>query len=198
MTPACPDGTETVGVGTLYLGQPGSERNLAAHGFIFSLPSGTEPAEVALKAISSAVTGLDCGIAAVPPATSGDPLMVVIDPPAVPTQLRMTVDVTNSLGVVGVTRIHTLRTTFDIDTSAQVPLLMLTTNRAPTAVRAQIRFKKGEDVWELTASATDGTRVPLAVPDGETDRFPNEPVEWVLFTLLDENDRVVGVGGSTT
>lgn len=194
--PPCPAGTETIGVGTLYLGQPGSASNLAADGFIFSLPSGTEPAEVALKAVSSAVIGLDCGVTAVPPATNGDPVIVLVDPPAVPSQLRIAVDVSATSGAVGVTRIHTLKTTFDVDTSAQVPILTLTQNRAPTATRAQIRFKKGDDVWELSASPTDGTQVSLAVPAGETDRFPSAPVEWVLFTLLDANDRVVGVGGS--
>jgi len=196
--PACPAGTETIAVGTLYLGQPGSERNLAADGFIFSLPSGTEPADVALKAISSAVIGLDCGITAVPATTNSDPVTVQIDPPAVPIQLRMVVDVSAHKGAVGVTRIHTLKTTFEIDNSTQVPLLTLTLNRAPSAVRAQIRFKKGDDVWEVTASGADGTQVPLAVPAGEIDRFPAKPVEWVLFTLLDINDRVVGVGGGMT
>jgi hypothetical protein len=197
-TRTCPEGTETATASTLYLGQPGSDRNLAADGFIFSLPSGTKPAEVALKAVSSAVIGLDCGITAVPSTTSGDPVTVLIDPPAVPTQLRMMVVVSARNRAVGVTGIHTLKTTFDIDTSAQVPVLTMTLNHAPSAVRAQVRFKKGDDVWELSASATDGTQVPLAVPSGKKDRYPAKPVEWVLFTLLDANDRVVGVGGAMT
>jgi hypothetical protein len=197
-TRICPAGTETATVTTLYLGPPGSDRNLAVDGFIFSLPSGTKPAEVALKAVSSAVIGLDCGITAVPSINSGDPVTVLIDPPAVPTQLRMMVDVSARNGAVGVTGIHTMKTTFDIDTSAQVPVLTMTLNHAPSAVRAQVRFKKGADIWELSANATDGTQVPLAVPAGKNDRYPAKPVEWVLFTLLDANDRVVDVGGAMT
>lgn len=196
-TPRCPAGTDTVGVGTLYLGGAASEQNLAADGFIFSLPAGTEPAVVALKAIATSVIGLDCSITAVPPTGAGT-VLVLVDPPAVPTSLRILIQVNKLDGVIGVTRIHTAKTTFEIDTSNALPVLKMTLNRAPSAVRAQVRFKKGDDVWELTTNATDGTDVALDVPTGETDRFPDEPVEWVLFTLLDANDRVVGVGGGVT
>lgn len=43
LTPACPPGTYTIGTGTLYLGGPASDQNLAAPGFIFSLRPDQQP-----------------------------------------------------------------------------------------------------------------------------------------------------------
>ena len=59
----------------------------------------------------------------------------------------------------------------------------------------QVRFKKGDDVWELTADTTTGTAITLAVPNGESDRFPDQRIDWVLSTAIDGNERVVDAGG---
>ncbi len=59
-----------------------------------------------------------------------------------------------------------------------------------------MRFKKGDDVWELTADTTLGAAITLAVPGGEADRFPDEPIDWVLFTAIDSNKHVVDAGGA--
>lgn len=64
-----------------------------------------------------------------------------------------------------------------------------------TATRVQVRFKKGDDVWELTADPTMGTAIPLAVPNGETDHFPDQTIDWVLFTAIDANEHVLDAGG---
>jgi hypothetical protein len=53
----------------------------------------------------------------------------------------------------------------------------------------------GEAAWELSADPRSTAPVSLRVPVGEIDRSPEAPVEWVLFTLLDDRDRVVAVGG---
>ena len=130
-TPACPAGTGEVPADTLYLGGPAWEQNLAAKGFILSLPAGSSAVDVAIKAIALPVIGLECSIAGAPAVEDG----------------------------------------------------------------VQICFKKGDDVWFLSADPTVGNVIPLAVPDAETDRFADEPVDWVLFTMLDANGRVVDVGG---
>ena len=64
-----------------------------------------------------------------------------------------------------------------------------------SATRVQVHFKQGNDVWELTADPTMGTAITLAVPNGEADRFPDQSIEWVLFTAIDGNEHVVDAGG---
>ena len=40
-----------------------------------------------------------------------------------------------------------------------------------------------------------GTAIPLTVPNGETDHFPDQTIDWVLFTAIDANEHVVDAGG---
>lgn len=194
-TPGCPEGTETIGVGTLYLGGPASAQNLATNGFIFSLPAGTEPVDVAIKAIELPVLGLECSIEGYTNVPDNGHFSVVVNPPAVPARLNIKVTVDSNAEVVGVTRIFS-GVSYDVTNDTGETRLTLL-DRVPAGTsRVQVRFKKGDDVWELTADPTVGKPISLTVPPGETDRFPGDPIDWVLFTLLDANDRLVGVGGN--
>jgi hypothetical protein len=56
-------------------------------------------------------------------------------------------------------------------------------------------LQEGNDVWELTADTITGTAINLAVPNGETDGFPDQNIDWVLFTAIDANEHVVDAGG---
>jgi len=50
-------------------------------------------------------------------------------------------------------------------------------------------------VFPVAVTGTTGTTIDLAVPNGETDRFPDEDIDWVLFTAIDANEHVVDAGG---
>jgi len=193
LTPACPAGTETVGTGTLYLGGPRSDQNLATNGFIFSLPQGPTPVDVAMKAIGLPVIGLECSISGTPTADA-NVVNVLVDPPAVPAALGLDVTISETNDVIGVTRIDG-GTSFEITTTEATPSLRLLDGVPTSAQRVQVRFKKGDDVWELSADPTPGADIALIVPGGETDNFATEPVDWVLFTLIGANERIVGAGG---
>ena len=198
-TPDCPAGTNAVGpdtpdVGTLYLGGPASDRNLATPGFIFSKPSGSTAVDVAIGAIGLPVVGWECSLAAVPTSAAGT-VIVTVNPPAVPTSLRLDVNVSERDGVIGVTGI-TGSTSFETNSVDDQVTLTLVDGVPASATRFQVRFKKGDDVWELTADTTTGTAITLAVPTGETDRFPGQKVDWVLFTAIDANEHIVDAGGA--
>lgn len=193
-TPACPDGTDTIGTGTLYLGGPASDQNLATKGFIFSLPEGRTAIDVAMKAIELPVVGFECSITGSP---TSDPnvVRVTVRPPAVPTPLQLDVTIAQRDGVAGVTAIAG-STTFKVTNTGAAPTLQLLSEVPASTARVAVRFKKGDDVWELTADPTVGTDIALTVPGGETDKFASDPVDWVLFTLIDANERIVGAGGA--
>lgn len=193
-TPACPDGTDTIGTGTLYLGGPASDQNLATKGFIFSLPEGRTAIDLAMKSIELPVVGFECSITGSP---TSDPnvVRVTVRPPAVPTPLQLDVTIAQRDGVAGVTAIAG-STTFKVTNTGAAPTLQLLSGVPASTARVAVRFKKGDDVWELTADPTVGTDIALTVPGGETDKFASDPVDWVLFTLIDANERIVGAGGA--
>lgn len=193
LTPACPAGTDTIGTGTLYLGGPASDQNLAAPGFIFSQPSGPTAVDVAISAIALPVIGQECSITAAPTPDAGT-VSLTVNPPAVPSTLRLDVNVSERDGVIGVTGI-TGSTSFETTRVGDGATLTLIDGVPASAARIQVRFKKGDDVWELTADTTTGTAINLAVPNGETDRFPDQNIDWVLFTAIDANEHVVDAGG---
>lgn len=197
-TPDCPAGTNAIGpdtpaVGTLYLGGPASDQNLATPGFIFSKPSGPTAVDVAIGAIGLPVVGWECSITAVR-SSDAETVIVKVNPPAVPTSLRLEVNVSERDGVIGVTSI-TGSTSFETNSVDNQVTLTLVDGVPASATRFQVRFKKGDDVWELTADTTTGTAITLAVPNGETDRFPGQKVDWVLFTAIDANEHIVDAGG---
>ncbi len=193
LTPACPPGTDTIGTGTLYLGGPASDQNLAAPGFIFSQPSGRTAVDVAIGAIALPVIGQECSIDATPAKGIGH-VIVTVNPPAVPTSLRLDVNVSERDGIIGVTGIKG-STRFETNRVGDGATLTLIDGVPASATRIQVRFKKGDDVWELTADTTTGTAINLAVPNGETDRFLDQNIDWVLFTAIDANEHVVDAGG---
>ncbi|MFM2071707.1 MAG: hypothetical protein RLZZ623_1970 [Actinomycetota bacterium] len=193
LTPACPPGTDTIGTGTLYLGGPASDQNLAAPGFIFSQPSGRTAVDVAIGAIALPVIGQECSIDATPAKGIGH-VIVTVNPPAVPTSLRLDVNVSERDGIIGVTGIKGI-TRFETNRVGDGATLTLIDGVPASATRIQVRFKKGDDVWELTADTTTGTAINLAVPNGETDRFLDQNIDWVLFTAIDANEHVVDAGG---
>lgn len=193
LTPACPPGTDTIGTGTLYLGGPASDQNLAAPGFIYSQPSGRTAVDVAISAIALPIIGQECSIDATPAKGIGH-VIVTVNPPAVPTSLRLDVKVGERDGIIGVTGIAG-STSFETNRVGDGATLTLIDGVPASATRVQVRFKKGDDVWELTADTTTGTAIDLTVPNGETDRFPDEKIDWVLFTAIDANEHVVDAGG---
>ena len=122
--------------------------------------------------------GHECSITAAP--TADDHVVsVVVDPPAVPVPLHLDVTVSETDGVIGVTRIDGA-TSFKVSATAATPSLRLLDGVPSSAERVQVRFKKGDDVWELSADPKLGTDIPLTVPSGETDNFSNEPIDWEL------------------
>ncbi len=193
LTPACPVGSDTIGVGTLYLGGPASDQNLAAPGFIYSQPSGPTAVDIAMRAVAMPVIGQECSMVAAPTADAGT-VTVTVTPPAVPATLRLDVSVSERDGVVGVTGI-TGSTSFEINRTGDGATLTLLDGVPASATRIQVRFKKGDDVWELTAGTATGVAITLAVPSGETDRFPDQDIDWVLFTAIDAGEHVVDAGG---
>lgn len=191
-TPACPPETEGVTTDTLYLGGPAWEQNLAAAGFILSLPSGTAPVDVAVKAIGGPILGDECSITA-RPNDDGSNVSVSIEPPAVPTALHLDVALSERDGAVGVTSITGNLAIRVTDAGTSVPGVELLGGIPDGAATVDVRFKKGDDVWFLGGEPAIGTKIALDVPAGETDRFPDEPVDWVLLVVRDANERVVGV-----
>jgi len=115
--------------------------------------------------------------------------------PAVPIPLQLDVTIAQRDGVAGVTAIAA-STTFKVTNTGAAPSLQLLSGVPASTARVAVRFKKGDDVWELTADPTLGTAIALTVPGGETDKFASDPVDWVLFTLIDANERIVGAGGA--
>lgn len=194
-TPPCPPETGTVSTGTLYLGGPASAQNLATDGFIFSLPASTEPVDVAIKAIALPVLGLECGITARPNPDASS-VSVNIEPPAAPTRLQLDVTIGSTDDAVGVTSING-NLSVEITNTGLVPTVRLLDGVPDSASSLKVRFKKGDDVWELSSQPTTAIDISLAVPNGETDRFPDQPVDWVLITAVDANERIVGVAGQT-
>ena len=89
---------DTIGTGTLYLGGPASDQNLATPGFIFSQPSGRTAVDVAIGAIALPVIGQECSIDATPAQGIGH-VIVTVNPPAVPTSLRLDVKVGERDGI---------------------------------------------------------------------------------------------------
>jgi hypothetical protein len=193
-TPACPDSTDTIGTGTLYLGGPASDQNLATKGFIFSLPQGPTPVDVAIRAIGLPVIGLECSITG-SPTSDANLVRVTARPPTVPTPLQLDVTIAEHDGIVGVTAV-TGSTTFEVNNTGATPTLQLLDGVPASTVRVAVRFKKGDDVWEITADPTVRANIALSVPGGETDKFASDPVDWVLFTLIDANEHIVGAGGA--
>ena len=184
-------GDTLVPAGTLYLGGPATDQNLARPGAIFALPVGTPAVDVAVRAVGLAIIGYDCNITA-STATEGV-VLVSIDPPASSTLVSLNLRITE-VDAVAVTAITGL-TGFGTDVvDGRATLTFREALPAGTA-RVQVRFKKGDDVWELTADPTPNDPIALDVPAGETDRFPDQPVDWVLFTAFDNRDLLLDAGG---
>lgn len=121
-------------------------------------------------------------------------MIVTVDPPAVPTALRLEVNIGERDGIIDVTGI-TGSTSFETNRDGDQATLTLIDGVPASATRVQVRFQKGDDVWELTADPTTGSAIALAVPNGEADRFPDQSIDWVLFTAIDANEHVVDAGG---
>ena len=189
----------TVTRGTLYLGGPAREDNLAADGFMLSLPAGPTPIDLATTFVSRAVIGDGCEqqITASTESDLGDgrsAVAVKVVPPASPVDLRLTVDTAFEDDVIGVIAVRGA-TSFDVVTSGSEPVLQLADALPPEAASVSVRFRKGEDVWELSV-ATNDRQIALVVPALETDRFPDAEPEWVLFTVRDRDGAVLDVGGA--
>lgn len=184
---------------TMYLGGPPWEGNLAAAGFIFALPDGPSAPDVAGSFVSQAVIGAGCeqqiGISSQSDIGGGRTSVgVEVAPPATTSDLRLVVDVGNAEGVVGVTGVRGA-TSFEVVTAGEAPALRLAGALPADADRLSVRFRKGDDVWELSLAAGE-TMVALEVPSGEVDRFPDAEPDWILFTASDRNGNVVDVGGT--
>lgn len=187
-------GDPLVPAGTLYLGGPANDQNLALPGSIFALPDDVPAVDVAVRAIGLAVIGYDCNITT--SALADGHVIVNIDPPASSTRVTLDVQLVETDNAVAVTAITGLRS-FETNVVDGVATLTFLGDLPPNSARTQVRFKKGDDVWELSAGSVSGSPIALSVPAGETDRFPDEPVDWVLFTTLDAQDLLVDAGGTT-
>ena len=188
----------TVTRGTLYLGGPAEEDNLAATGFIFSVTAGSTATDLARSFVSRAIVGDGCEqhITASTESSRDDGqgvVAVVVVPPATPDAVRLTVETASQNDIIGVTRVRGV-TFFSVTANDGGAILHLDALPAE-AVTVSVRFRKGEDVWELAATAND-QEIPLVVPAGETDRFPDAQPEWVLFTVQDRNGALLDVGGT--
>ncbi len=157
------------------------------------MPAGPTAVDFALKAIELPVIGQQCSIT-VAPTPDDSTVIVTVDPPAVPYPLRLNVNLDERDGIIGVTGI-TGSTTFETNRTGDQATLTLIDGVPASATRVQVRFKKGDDVWELTADPTMGAAITLAVPSGETDHFSDQTIDWVLFTAIDANEHVVDAGG---
>ena len=183
--------------GTMYLGGPAWEHNLGGEGFILSLPTGPTAIDLATTFVSRAIVGEGCDhqITASTESDLGDgrsAVAVDVVPPAAPVALHLTVETAVARDLIGVTAVRGA-TSFDVAGRGDVPILHL--DALPVeAVNVSVRFRKGDDVWEVSASADDN-EIRLAVPATETDRFPDARPDWVLFTAHDRDGAVVDVGG---
>jgi hypothetical protein len=185
-------GDPLVPADTLYLGGPASDQNLARPGAIFALPDGTPAVDVAVRAVGLAVIGYDCNVSAFV-ATEGV-VLVGIDPPASSTSVSLNLRIAEMDDAIAVTAI-TGSTGFETNIVDGGATLTFREALPAGTARVQVRFKKGDDVWELTADPTPNVPIALDVPAGETDRFPDQPVDWVLFTALDDRDLLLDAGG---
>jgi hypothetical protein len=120
--------------------------------------------------------------------------MVTVNPPAVPTAVRLDVNIGERDGIIEVTGI-TGSTSFETNRVGDQATLTLIDGVPALATRVQVRFKKGDDVWELAADPTTGSAIALVVPNGEADHFPDQSIDWVLFTAIDASEHVVDAGG---
>ena len=188
----CPAGIEEQGPpGTLYLGGPASDQNLARDGFLFSLPVGTPPVDVATALMGVPVTGLECGIGGRTGIATGT-FEVTVDSYAGQPAMVVSVAVEERAGAVGVTEIAGL-TAIEVERGSIAPMLRLVDGVPSGARIASVRFKKGDDVWELEADPRAGEAIELRVPTGEVDRFPEAAVDWVLVTIKDADGYVIDV-----
>lgn len=185
--------------GTLYLGGPTSESNLAVPGFIYSLPLGRTPIEAAVAMVSQTVVGPGCE-----PHISGSiqsdvnklaaSVFVAVSEPAAPIPMHLTVETLETSDVIGVTSIIG-SVPFEVVAAQNQFVLRLNSEVPSQVVEMSIRFRKGEDVWELSVDKSAGWSAALIVPAGEADRFPDAEPEWVLFTLRDAVGNVLDAGG---
>lgn len=106
-------GDPLVPAGTLYLGAPANDQNLARPGAIFALPEGTPVVDVAARAVGLAVIGYHCNVTAT--AAGEGNVLVSIDPPASSTIVSLMVrlaeidDAVAVTAVAGSTRFETGR-----------------------------------------------------------------------------------------
>ncbi|HVR78847.1 MAG TPA: hypothetical protein VMS99_10680 [Acidimicrobiia bacterium] len=115
-------------------------------------------------------------------------------PPATRADLRLTVDIASEDDVVGITEVRGA-TSFDVVTREDAPAMLLLDVLPQEAASLTVKFRKGEDVWELSVSA-DEPQIALAVPPSETDPFSDAEAQWVLFTVLDRDGALLDVGGA--
>lgn len=188
--------SDAVTRGTMYLGGPASGQNLAEHGFLFSLPADQSPADVATAMVSQAIVGVECDnqITGVTQSDTSTVSIVVV-PPAAPSEMRLVVDTLEADEVVGVTRIQG-SVEFEVTTVAGAPALQLLGVLPDEVASISVRFRKGDDVWELAVDPSNDPSILMAVPPFETDRFPDAQPEWVLFTLRDADGAVLDAGGA--
>lgn len=184
---------------TIYLGAPAWQGNLAADGFLFSLPGAPSAGEVATSFVDRAVVGGGCEeqILALNESLLGGgrtAVAVKIIPPAAREDLRLRVETAARENVVGITAVHGV-TPFDVAASGETPVLRLLGPAPLGAERVTIRFRKGEDVWEVSAS-NDNSEIDLTVPPAEMDRYPDTSPQWVLFSVVDSEGALLDVGGS--
>ncbi len=181
---------------TVYLGGPAWQGNLAADGFIFSLPAGTPAADLAATFVSRAVVGGGCEqrIFGSNESEFGEGRIAVgVD--VIPSAgVRLMVETAAKEEVSGITGVRGA-TAFDVVTGGDTPVLQLAGSLPPEAESMTVRFRKGKDVWELSVSNND-SEIVLAVPSAETDRFPDARPEWVLFTVYDRDGVLLDAGGT--
>lgn len=86
-------------------------------------------------------------------------------------------------------------TRFEVASRDQIATLRLLEPTPASVAFISVRFKKGQDAWELSSDGKPKRVSPL-VPGGELNRAEDAPPEWVLFTLRDADGNVVEVGGT--
>lgn len=193
----CPDHqNDLITTGTMYLGGPASEQNLGADGFLYSLPVGPTPVEVATQMMALAVAGDECAVSGQTNA-DGTGVTVTINPPWAASSLTLDVSIAEHNGIVGVTGIGD-RADLEINTTNDAPTVRFAEGMLPNTATVDVRFKKGDDVWFLTPDPVSAEPIALEVPAIETDRFPDADVEWVLVVFFDVDRQILGVTGALT